>query len=876
MESTIQLDRRVMLPLRSMWERVDLTATESDVAYFYDLLNLGELLTKLVTSAMVASIDDREHNRYTLERNLLHADSLGDWVTGLDDTLVGVSALMMASAAQPHARQMTQNWHSNHTTWQRQAVTHLSEACKVIDEQFPGVPASASLRWWFSNFVWLRNRTRGHGSPLPGTCAAAAEPLSESLATISANLTALRIPCAAIRRNLSGKYRVVPLTQPDSQLEELTRSTIFGLTDGVYFSYGIPTFTPLCSADIDLRDVQIANGRFTATPRGVTYEVLSYTTDSRRRVDGTNYLRSVSQLPDSETHGYPNLEIVGETFTNLPLQSRGYVTRTQLESELRRLLNDSRHPVVSLVGRGGIGKTSLALKVLHDICHEEMFELILWFSARDIDLLAEGPKDVRPQVLTLSEIAREYVTLVSPYSMNLDDLSAEEKLARALTGHTDLGPVLFVIDNFETVRNPIEIYETLDGHIQLPNKILITSRHREFKADYPVEVSGMTRSEFDELTHALSIRLNIARLLTPAYLDNLYEETEGHPYIVKVMLGEVETQANIGKVRRVLATKDRMLDALFERSFETLAPGSQRVFLTLCNWRSLVTQLELEAALMRPDSEYFDASDAARQLERYSMIEIVMSEPDVPFLRVPEAARLFGKKKLGVSPLKPVVDVDTKILQSFGTVRTGDVRKGFGKRLDQIVYTIAQRASREEDVSSFIAMLEYIASVYPRAWLKIAGLRSEYPHLGNPMDALGAVERYLQEEPEDADAWRHLASVARACNDPYRELNAQYRLANLADAPFEDISNGAQCLNRHTRSNMRVGWEERQLMAQNLVELLNSRRSEANGTDFSRLAWLYLNYSKQKSNASDCVREGLLIDPGNRHLLNLKNRLELQ
>jgi len=68
------------------------------------------------------------------------------------------------------------------------------------------------------------------------------------------------------------------------------------------------------------------------------------------------------------------------------------------------LLSD-RHPVVTLVGRGGIGKTSLALKVLHSIADEDRYFAITWFSARDIELLPEGPKLVTPHVLTPEDMA---------------------------------------------------------------------------------------------------------------------------------------------------------------------------------------------------------------------------------------------------------------------------------------------------------------------------------------------------------------------------------------------------------------------------------------------------------------------------------------
>lgn len=53
------------IPLNKMWERVELARDDSNTALFYDLLLLGEMLTKIVAAGLIAAIDnDRERHRY--------------------------------------------------------------------------------------------------------------------------------------------------------------------------------------------------------------------------------------------------------------------------------------------------------------------------------------------------------------------------------------------------------------------------------------------------------------------------------------------------------------------------------------------------------------------------------------------------------------------------------------------------------------------------------------------------------------------------------------------------------------------------------------------------------------------------------------------
>src|SRR5689334_15067607 len=95
--------------------------------------------------------------------------------------------------------------------------------------------------------------------------------------------------------------------------------------------------------------------------------------------------------------------------------------------------------------------------------------------------MVSGAKLVKPSVVSDLEIAEQYRLLVAS---SADDrrIPVTQFMADHLRG-SPLGPTLFVFDNFETVRSPIDLFNWIDTNIRLPNKALITTRFREFKAD---------------------------------------------------------------------------------------------------------------------------------------------------------------------------------------------------------------------------------------------------------------------------------------------------------------------------------------------------------------------------------------------------------
>jgi hypothetical protein len=857
----------VLDPIAQMSQRVRGAREDSDVAYFFDLLYMGEMLLKITTVALVACIeDDRERHRYRLEHDLVRADSLGGWASALDDALKGPASQVLAAGARNIRRELTEEFKSDSPDWQAQAVVALHAAQRGVDNSVAPLPAKVALRRWFVDFVALRNRTRGHGATTAATCSECCEPLRESLERISENLTVLSVPWAGLRRNLSGKYRVTDLGNGVGPFEHLKTSRDVSLADGVYLDAGELRRVGLLAFDEDATDFFLPNGDYT----DVSYETISYVTDSRSVADGRPYGSPPTALPPSETQGTGKLEPVGNSFSNLPPRGSTYINRDALETELAELLLDDRHAVITLVGRGGIGKTSLALETLYKIAEGDRFFAIVWFSARDIELLPQGPKLVQPHVLSTADMAREYVNLMQPGARSAKGFKALDYFAGALSDAGGEG-TLFVFDNFETVRSPAALHNWLDNQVRLPNKILVTTRSRDFKGDYPVEVGGMTESEFAELGGATAAALGVERLVDAAYLDDLYRESGGHPYIAKVLLGEIARSGKKQRVERVMASQDNVLEALFERTFDELTPAAQRLFLTLSSWRSLISLVALEAAVSRPENERIEVEQAVEELSRSSLLDFTVNESRETYVSVPLSAALFGKGKLGTSAWKSAIEADMEVLQLFGAVQATGTRQGFRPQVERLFRNVADRLDkRSELLPRYLPILEFVARAEPVGWLML-GQMYEQGQLSEdwPTQAAAGYRRYLEAVPEDGNAWRDLARVCREQKDFLGAAHALVQQARLPKAPFADISYVANQLNSYMRDGILVlDTEEKRILLSSLIDVMATRRDEASGTDMSRLAWLLIGV-QDFDRARAIVDEGLASDPDNPHLQKL-------
>ncbi len=470
--------------------------------------------------------------------------------------------------------------------------------------------------------------------------------------------------------------------------------------------------------------------------------------------------------------------------------------------------------------------------------------------------------------------------LTKPTGCDQKTFAAREWFERCLREPL-LGPTLFVFDNFETMQHPLDVFRWLDVNVRQPNKILITTRHHEFKGDYPIEVVHMTMDESDELVDRTAKGLGIASWTTRQYKNDLYRESGGHPYVIKILLGEAKKAGGRTKIERIFADKDQLLDALFERTYARLSPAARRTFLTLSNWGTSTPELAVEAVLLQAKHERFDVVSAIEELVLSSFItRNLTSEHGLALLEIPLVTVIFGRKKLSVEPFKSDVDEDTELLRILSSISATSAHGLIERIFQNAAKQLASESVKFDDIRP---VLEFISGHVPHGWLLLSRLYEELLGDVGLAGAKEAAKRYLEAVPrgfQQVKGWERLASLCDKTDDYEGFADANASLAEVPGISVSVMSNAAQsviAMLRELRYRSQPS-ERRNKVKQTLPRIsamIASQVDRCGANEFSQLAWLALN-ADDKTAAQKWTERGLHSDPDNVHCLSLARRLDLK
>ena len=231
-----------------------------------------------------------------------------------------------------------------------------------------------------------------------------------------------------------------------------------------------------------------------------------------------------------------NVRAVEKTNVLASLPRRPYfVGREQeIRTILQSLQPNSRTFIIGIEGIGGVGKSTLATEVSYRCIENDLFESVIWISAKESILTLHGIEPVIPEAKSLSDILITIgTTLGNP---TIGNLSIQDQIKRAynlLARQT----TLLVLDNFESLSKN-EQRDILDFLRRSPItlKVAITSRERVSEGQI-IRLQGLSFEESNALLEWDAQQKNIH--LTKDQNKYLVELTGGLPLALLWVQGQI-------------------------------------------------------------------------------------------------------------------------------------------------------------------------------------------------------------------------------------------------------------------------------------------------------------------------------------------------
>lgn len=579
-------------PIAEAWENMLTVSERADL--FNHLLYTYEALLKSLTSVAYARVYQYSFDLSGIENTLrveFAQPSLGSWWKLLKGCLKALTA-------------EGDNWANNVSRCLRKK---LSSSCAMnvccICKELQGLQwhkGSASINELMMTMIELRNRTKGHGAVRRGFYKSINDDLRSTLAemihTFGNTLQDTWYVVEATQHTSDGKQacKMRAMFGVRKKLVTETVDTDTILLDGKLYMFDQDSLqpwiglSPLSHWEDAKEDVYFYN-QFTGENRA---EFLSYTSGDVVHLEYKSFDDlfggdALSRMPQRSTT--PVRESETGVVYNLPVPDwLRFIPRQEFEDEIIRKLSHPRLYITTLDGIGGCGKTSLVLKVAYDIANSEpsligSIDYIVWVTAKRTLLGPERIEVIEQQLTSLDDLLKEILRVTG-----FDDLAKRQDidfLEQQVFEILSMANFLIIIDNLETVSDADRIWDFLtDPRFAAPTKAIVTSRHRQARAELVVNVRGMTEKQVGDLAESEFERLGYdgRSELTTDLLQTLITRTGAIPLAVKQVIAHAAKGIGLKKsIERLPDRPDNVLDFCFPESFTLLSDNARFVFFTL-------------------------------------------------------------------------------------------------------------------------------------------------------------------------------------------------------------------------------------------------------------------------------------------------------
>lgn len=252
-------------------------------------------------------------------------------------------------------------------------------------------------------------------------------------------------------------------------------------------------------------------------------------------------------------------------------------------AQLQTLVTRQGSPwLIALEGIGGIGKTTLALALLHRLVRNGQIDDIAWVSAQSerLSLLGQFEGEPRP-ALTAAELTEALAHQLIPGS-------PPDRQQNALRARLKELPHVIVIDNLETLLDIESLLPTLQMWAE-PTKFVFTSRESRFG------IPSLHHFKVEELPspHALQLirqeaairGLPVLAMSSDAELLPIVETVGGNPLALRLVVGQNHfygLQSILYDLRQARSnTATNLYTYIYQKAWSKLDPLARRALLIM-------------------------------------------------------------------------------------------------------------------------------------------------------------------------------------------------------------------------------------------------------------------------------------------------------
>lgn len=302
-------------------------------------------------------------------------------------------------------------------------------------------------------------------------------------------------------------------------------------------------------------------------------------------------------------------------------------------TKLKTYLEDKDDWLMSVVGHGGVGKTSIVEKLVRDYGATLEFNDFAWVTAKRTSLGIDLSKE---QVLNssislpslISDIAKQ-LNIALPTDPN------PTNILKYLRSKLKEGSYLVVIDNLETLEEYKQLVQGFNPSDSLsPSKIILTSREKLQSNNNRIretDLKGLTSSSTLDLIRYKGDHVERIATATDDDLRPIFDISGGIPLIILLIVNLIATnhQLTLQQIIKKILQENKLASYLYDQTLASISDEALNILDTMAaiSSNSSIYHEELKELSKLDD---YNFNNAILELAKFSLLQNISRLTDQP------------------------------------------------------------------------------------------------------------------------------------------------------------------------------------------------------------------------------------------------------